>query len=45
MVADGAFSHKIDYVPIFEENLHFKDILVALLGQSYGNFGEWGDVT
>ena len=32
MVEDGAFSHKIDYFPIFKENLNLKGHLNCFIG-------------
>ena len=32
MVEDGAFSHKIDYVPIFKENLYLEGHLNHFIG-------------
>ena len=32
MVEDGAFSHKMDYVPIFLENLNLKGHLNCFIG-------------
>ena len=32
MVEDGAFSHKIDYVPIFQETLNLKGHLNCFIG-------------
>ena len=32
MVGDSAFSHKMDYVPIFQENLNIKGHLNSFIG-------------
>ena len=41
MVENGAFSHKIDFVTIFEEILNLKGHLNCITG--YGDFAEWVD--
>ena len=46
MVADGAFSLTIDYIPIFlgESKSRRASILLDCV-KSYGDFGECGDFT
>ena len=45
MVRDGAFSHKIDYVPIFCGEFKSQRASKLLHGiKSFGNCGEWEDL-
>ena len=41
MLKTCAFSHKIDYITIFKENLNLEGH--HYLFKSYGNFAEWVD--
>ena len=42
-VADGAFSHKIDYVTIFKEILNPKGHPNRITGSKVTDFAEWVD--